>query len=329
MIHDLPIFGVCGWSGAGKTTLIEGIVPILRGGGLAVAVVKHDAHSIDVDRPGKDSDRLFRSGGDVLLQGPGEQLLRTHTTGDGELPWTLQFLAERHDVVLVEGHKGTPIRKVWLLGEGEASAPEGVENVAAVVPRNGDRVAAVVPLLLDHVEHQWRRTPVYGCVVTGGRSGEAVLARTVARLRELTSLVVIAGASEACERLRRCVRLPAVPDARGPLAALLAAMRWDPRASWLVSSPGLPEPSAGVLEWLLSTRRPGVWATLPTYAAAGAAAPLPAHYDPRCRLLLARLAARGPFRLADVASSPKVATPTVPSRRWRAQLPTATPAAHP
>jgi len=58
----LPIIGLCGSSGAGKTTLVEALIPRFTARGIRVAVVKHGAHRVQVDVPGKDSDRLFRPG---------------------------------------------------------------------------------------------------------------------------------------------------------------------------------------------------------------------------------------------------------------------------
>ena len=72
----VPALGVCGWKGAGKTTLLEAVIPILRRRNLRVRVLKHDAHGIDLDHSGKDSDRMFRAGADVFLQGPGEEAER-------------------------------------------------------------------------------------------------------------------------------------------------------------------------------------------------------------------------------------------------------------
>jgi len=70
------VFGICGWKNSGKTTLIESLIPHLIAQGLSLAVVKHDAHGLEVDRRGKDSDRFFRAGGDVILKGPGEEICR-------------------------------------------------------------------------------------------------------------------------------------------------------------------------------------------------------------------------------------------------------------
>jgi len=123
MLDDAPVLGICGWSGSGKTTLIERVVSHLCERGLSVAIVKHDVHGINVDRPGKDSDRFFNAGADVLLQGPRQEFLRTHGTGDPKLIPTLQALVRRYDLILVEGHKGTPLPKVWVLSADETAPP--------------------------------------------------------------------------------------------------------------------------------------------------------------------------------------------------------------
>ena len=49
------VIGLCGWSGAGKTTLIVKLIPVLISRGYAVSTLKHAHHAFDVDQPGKDS----------------------------------------------------------------------------------------------------------------------------------------------------------------------------------------------------------------------------------------------------------------------------------
>ena len=114
MLADLPCFGIYGHSGAGKTTLVEQLVPRLSAQGLKVAVVKHGAHGIAVDHPGKDSDRFFKSGADVYLQGHHETFFRFHAPDNFELSPTLLSLCCHYDLVLVEGRGNVPISKVWL-----------------------------------------------------------------------------------------------------------------------------------------------------------------------------------------------------------------------
>jgi len=139
MLEDLPVIGVCGWSGAGKTTLIEAVLPNLLAKGLKVIVVKHDAHGLDVDRPGKDSDRFFQAGADVLAQDPDQSFLRTHTSDNDDLEHTLRSLAKRYDLVIVEGHKKTCVPKIWLLGGKTKAPPPNPASVLAVFDRDEDR----------------------------------------------------------------------------------------------------------------------------------------------------------------------------------------------
>ncbi len=58
----LHVVGIAGWSGAGKTTLIEKLIPILRDAGHWVATVKHAHCGFDIDVPGKDSWRHRQAG---------------------------------------------------------------------------------------------------------------------------------------------------------------------------------------------------------------------------------------------------------------------------
>jgi len=58
---------VVAWSGTGKTTFLEKLIPELRNNGLRVAVIKHDAHNFEIDKEGKDTWRLTRAGADMTL----------------------------------------------------------------------------------------------------------------------------------------------------------------------------------------------------------------------------------------------------------------------
>ena len=55
----MKIFGFAGYSGSGKTMLIEKLIPILNESGLTVSLIKHVHHDFDVDQPGKDSYRRW------------------------------------------------------------------------------------------------------------------------------------------------------------------------------------------------------------------------------------------------------------------------------
>ena len=325
-LADLPAFGVCGWSGSGKITLIERVVPHLRKKGLKVAVIKRTTHSLEVDRPGKDSDRFFRSGADVILKGPKEGLLWLQDPAPDSFAATLWSLCDRYDLVLVEGYRDSPLPKVWLLDSSENTAPGKVQGVVATLAHDADRVKPVLAILEKWLPLQWRKTPVLGCLLIGGKSrrmgypkhliqrnGKTWTQRTAELLEPVTSHVVLVGGKPP-RGMTDCVHLMDVPDARGPMAGVLAAMRWAPRVSWLVAACDLPLLSLPALEWLLSTRSPGVWATLPRLKGQGRwIEPLLAHYDYRARPLLENLAAEGHFSLSHLGTQDKMISPSPPT----------------
>ena len=64
---DRHIFGLAGWSSAGKTTLLEKLIARCVADGLRVAVIKQTHHDFDIDQPGKDSWRHRQAGATEVL----------------------------------------------------------------------------------------------------------------------------------------------------------------------------------------------------------------------------------------------------------------------
>ncbi len=296
-----PALGICGFSGAGKTTLLEALIPRLLQRGLRVAVIKHDAHGLEVDRPGKDSARLFAAGADVQVSGPEQGFSRRHQPGI--LHTRLNTLLGDHDLVLVEGHKQIALPKLWLLGPGEAEAPDAVPAVLKVLPRDSARAEAAWQFVERWLAEAWLAPPLLGGLLIGGASsrmgqpkqlvsvdGVALVERVHSALRAPTRQVVALGAGALPPALDALPRLADPPGVAGPLAGLLAAQRWAPRAAWLVASCDLPRLDAAALDWLLAQRAPGRWAVLSCRD--GRVEPLLAVYEPQARGLLEDLADR-------------------------------------
>lgn len=114
MTPAMKVFGFAAYSGNGKTTLIENLIPMLIARGLKVSVIKHAHHDFDVDRPGKDSHRHRQAGAaEVLVSSAARWALMHELRGQSEPE--LSHLLERLspcDLVLVEGFKGAPIPKI-------------------------------------------------------------------------------------------------------------------------------------------------------------------------------------------------------------------------
>jgi molybdopterin-guanine dinucleotide biosynthesis protein B len=101
----IPIVSLVGKSGSGKTTLLEKLIPELKRRGYRVGTIKHDAHSFEIDRPGKDTWRHAQAGSDhVLISSPH----RVASIRRVEQELSLEELAAGMtdvDIVLTEGYK--------------------------------------------------------------------------------------------------------------------------------------------------------------------------------------------------------------------------------
>jgi molybdopterin-guanine dinucleotide biosynthesis protein B len=107
-------FGFAGFSGAGKTTLIESLIPRLVAAGLRVSLIKHAHHRFDIDKPGKDSWRHREAGASEVLIASDQRWALMHELR-GEPEPELQALLQRLspcDLVLVEGYKRARIPKL-------------------------------------------------------------------------------------------------------------------------------------------------------------------------------------------------------------------------
>ena len=138
----MKVFGIAGYSGMGKTSLLERLVPELTARQLRVSLVKHSHKAIEIDRPGKDSFRLREAGcSEVLLLGHDRWALMHELRGDPEP--SLEYLLSRLqpcDLVLVEGFKqgDFPKLEVWRPAVGKPLLwPQwpGIVGVASDVAR--------------------------------------------------------------------------------------------------------------------------------------------------------------------------------------------------
>lgn len=138
----MKVFGLAGYSGAGKTTLIEQLIPRFTARGLSVSLIKHTHHDFDVDKPGKDSFRHRAAGArEVLLTCDKRWVLMHELRGRPE-PTLEQQLAVLSpcDLVLVEGFKSVPISKLEIHRPALGKPPIWPENTSIVA------VASDMPL---------------------------------------------------------------------------------------------------------------------------------------------------------------------------------------
>ena len=119
----MKIVGFCGYSGAGKTTLVEQLTQRLAQAGHRVSVIKHAHHDFDIDHEGKDSWRHRRAGAFEVVIASSRRLAKLREYDAEAEPTLHQLIAELSgcDWVLVEGfkHAATPKVEVWRAANGK------------------------------------------------------------------------------------------------------------------------------------------------------------------------------------------------------------------
>ena len=116
----MKIFGFAGWSGGGKTTLIEQLIPRFIARGMTVSLVKHAHHDFDIDIPGKDSYRHRKAGcKEVLVTSDLRWMIMHELRGEPEpvLEDQIRKMAPC-DLLLIEGWKRYPMPKLEIYRQG-------------------------------------------------------------------------------------------------------------------------------------------------------------------------------------------------------------------
>jgi len=140
----MKVIGFAGYSGAGKTALVEALVMLMRQHGLRVSVIKHAHHDFDVDREGKDSWRHRKAGAYEVLLASDRRMALMREYEQPAQPSVHDMLAQLDpsvDWVLVEGfkHGELPKIEVWRLQQDRLDKGKSLEPLFA----HDSRVLAV------------------------------------------------------------------------------------------------------------------------------------------------------------------------------------------
>ncbi|MCK5605916.1 molybdopterin-guanine dinucleotide biosynthesis protein B, partial [Candidatus Pacearchaeota archaeon] len=117
--HQTLILGFVAYSGTGKTTLLEKLIPLLTAKGLRVGLIKHCHHDFDIDIPGKDSYRLRKAGAQqVMVASAKRWALITEQPEVQPEPVLHELLHQMEqdqlNIILVEGFKHESFPKIEL-----------------------------------------------------------------------------------------------------------------------------------------------------------------------------------------------------------------------
>lgn len=149
------VISFTGYSGSGKTTFIEKLIPELKGRGLNLGLIKHDAHEFDIDKEGKDSFRYKKAGADAVgifsktkaavygdnavMLPKGAETLASSADDDiqktGTAAWEMvSMMPEDLDLIILEGCRDSFVAKIGVsrveTGKGMSVEPE---KLAAVI----------------------------------------------------------------------------------------------------------------------------------------------------------------------------------------------------
>ncbi|EOV9408470.1 bifunctional molybdopterin-guanine dinucleotide biosynthesis adaptor protein MobB/molybdopterin molybdotransferase MoeA [Vibrio parahaemolyticus] len=165
---NIPTLGFAAYSGTGKTTLLEALLPKLTEAGLRIGMLKHAHHNFDVDKPGKDSYRLRKAGASqMLIASRNRFALMTETPeAEAEFEYLLtRFDEDKLDVVLVEGCKNIAFPKIelhreevgkpWLYPHDEniiAIASDSAELDSELPQMNINDLDAIAQFVLQYVQ---------------------------------------------------------------------------------------------------------------------------------------------------------------------------------
>ena len=130
-LHDQaagpPIITVVGFSDAGKTTIIEKLLPELKQRGYKVGTIKHAHHGFAIDREGKDSWRHQQAGADITaVAGPDKTALLI--SAPIERLEDIRGMMRGMDLIIAEGFKSARLPKLEVLRQTVHANPLFLED---------------------------------------------------------------------------------------------------------------------------------------------------------------------------------------------------------
>lgn len=128
------VIAVSGIKNSGKTTLLTRLIPVLKGRGYRLAVVKHDGHDFEPDVPGTDSWRFREAGAEQAAVYSDRRQMILRQTGGEFTRITREF--GDVDIILAEGLKNSAYAKIELVrGTGRpVCVPETLLAVMSDLP---------------------------------------------------------------------------------------------------------------------------------------------------------------------------------------------------
>ena len=147
---NIPMLAITAWSGTGKTTLLEQVIPILKARGIRTGLIKRTHHQMDIDTPGKDSYVLRKAGADQVIVASSQRWALMYETPS--IAPNLRELASKLDrsmldLVLIEGFKNEDVPKIALWRYGLMNGITELLDEHVIAVASDEDLALDVPLL--------------------------------------------------------------------------------------------------------------------------------------------------------------------------------------
>lgn len=119
----IPVISFVGKSNCGKTTYLEKLIREMKQRGFKVAVIKHDVHGFDMDKPGKDTWRHAQAGADIVcISSPQKMAMVRKVREELSLDEVIAHI-DGVDIIFTEGYKREHKKKIEVFRQAVCDQP--------------------------------------------------------------------------------------------------------------------------------------------------------------------------------------------------------------
>ena len=119
----IPVVSVVGKSNCGKTTFLEKLIKEMKLRNYQLAVIKHDVHGFEMDKPGKDTWRHAQAGADIVcISSPQKMAMIKKVQRELSLDEVIAHL-DGVDIIFTEGYKREAKQKIEVFRKAVCGEP--------------------------------------------------------------------------------------------------------------------------------------------------------------------------------------------------------------
>ncbi|PIQ95795.1 MAG: molybdopterin-guanine dinucleotide biosynthesis protein B [Nitrospinae bacterium CG11_big_fil_rev_8_21_14_0_20_56_8] len=327
-----PFLCFAGYSGVGKTTLLERLIRRFRDEHIRVGYYKHDAHRFTMDKEGKDTFRASHAGAGIVTINDPRHFAVIADNGFKER--TVIHALEQCDCILIEGYKQSPYDKVVFLdAEGKLPIPLDTPGIKVVVHQGAvpggplketgvplfhrDEVDGIYRFVREHFKSRAR--PLYGAVFVGGQStrmgrpkfslvynGQAEAERMLEIMRPFCEKMYFSSRANldmsALSPIPGVERIDDEHIGLGPVGGLATLMGRFPDRAWLIAACDMPLLDEQSFQTIVRERDPLRYGTCYVQKANLGYEPMCAVYEPKFVLPLYEAMAKRELSLSRIIS---------------------------